>query len=98
MSGLFPADRPRRRIARPESNFQHDGDVPAGIVAEAKRIGARGCFVRNGLVLVLLADLKEVWLNREGQQTGRAPGGRAVAIRDDVVWGFAPVNQRTRAA
>ncbi len=71
--------------------------VPAGIVLEAERIGAL-TYAVGDLVCVVLRSGAEIWLNREGQQTGKAPGGRAVAIRDDVVWGFAPVSERTRAA
>lgn len=71
--------------------------VPAGIVLEAERIGALSYAVGD-LVCVVLRSGAEVWLNREGQQVGRAPGGRKVEIRDDVVWGIAPVSERTRAA
>ena len=71
--------------------------VPAGIVLEAERIGALSDAVGDRVCVVLRSGA-EVWLNREGQQTGRAPGGRKVEIRDDGVWGIAPVSERTRAA
>ncbi len=71
--------------------------VPAGIVLEAERLGALSYAVGD-LVCVVLRSGAEVWLNREGQQTGRAPGGRPVAIRDDVVWGYASVSERVNSA
>lgn len=81
----------RRRKQPPERA------VPAGIVLEAERIGALSYAVGDRVCVVLRSGA-EVWLNREGQQVGRAPGGRKVEIRDDVVWGIAPVSERTRAA
>ena len=71
--------------------------VPAGIVLDAERIGALSYAVGD-LVCVVLRSGKEVWLNREGQQTGVAPGGRKVTIWDDVPWPMASVSERTRAA
>lgn len=71
--------------------------VPAGIVLDAERIGGLSYAVGD-LVCVVLRDGRECWLNREGEQIGRAPGGRRVAIWDDVVWGFAPVGERINSA
>jgi hypothetical protein len=69
--------------------------VPAGIVLDAERLGAL-TYAVGDLVAVVLRDGREVWLNREGQQTGRAPGGRAVRIWDDVPWGYASVSERVK--
>lgn len=72
--------------------------VPIGIAKEADRLGAVLCESRIDRIIVVLADGRECWLNRQGEQTGRAPGGRVVAIWDDVPWPMASVSERTRAA
>ena len=97
MSDLFPDDRRSRRAAPPELNWQQDAGVPVGIVADAKRIGARGAFVRGDLIVVVLASGKPCWLNRAGQQVGRSLTG-PVGLLDEVPWPLASVSERTRAA
>lgn len=75
-----------------------DVEVPLGIRTVARKLGARGAWLRQGSIVVLLGDGREVWLNERGEQTGRAPGGRAVQVWDDMPWPLAPVSERTRAA
>lgn len=99
MTDLFPDDRSRRRPVQPTAvPWTCDAGVPVGIREDARRIGARGCFVRGELVLVLLASGKECWLNHRGEQVGHAPGGRKVELLEEVPWPLASVSERTRAA
>jgi hypothetical protein len=71
--------------------------VPAGIVLDAERIGGLSYAVGD-LVCVVLRSGKECWLNRQGEQIGRAPGGRRVAILDEVPWPIASVSERINSA
>lgn len=99
MSELFPDAPARRRPARPTAvPWTCDAGVPVGIREQARELGATGCYLRQDLVLVLLATGKECWLNKRGEQVGRAPGGRKVELLDEVPWPLAPVSERTRAA
>ncbi len=67
-------------------------EVPAAIAGALPR-GARA-FAVSGMVSVILADGREVWLSRAGEQTGRAPAGRAVAFYEDVPWRIADKCER----
>lgn len=99
MSELFPDGRSTRRPVRPTAvPWTCDAGVPAGIREQARALGATGCYLRQALVLVLLASGKECWLNQRGEQVGHAPGGRKVELLEQVPWPLAPVSERTRAA
>lgn len=70
-------------------------EVPAAIKA-ALPTGARA-FAIAGMVSVILADGREVWLSRDGAQTGRRPAGTSVRFYEDVPWKIADATT-TRAA
>lgn len=88
----------RRPLAPVVVPWDCDVEVPLGIRTVARKLGARAAWLRHGRIVVVLSDGREVWLNERGEQTGVAPGGRPVAIWDDVPWPMASVSERTRAA
>lgn len=96
---LFPDAKPCRRPAGPTVvPWTCDADVPPGISAVARRLGARVVRSIRGLVVVVLGDGRTCWLNRRGEQTGRDSMGQPVPFLDDVPWGRASVSEQVRAA
>lgn len=88
----------RRALAPVVVAWECDPGVPPGIATVARRLGARGCYLRHGVVCVRLGDERVAYLNLAGEQVGRDASGGRVAILEDVPWGRAGVGEMVGSA
>lgn len=75
----------RRPKAETVVAWESDVAIPEPIRRQAREIGAKGCYLRGGRVVVVLSDEREVWLDMDGKQSGRSPHG-AVDVWPESVW------------
>lgn len=76
----------RRPKAETVVAWEADVAIPEPIRRQARELGAKGCYLRGGRVVVLLSDAREVWLDMDGRQVRQAPGGRVVEVWADLPW------------